>query len=83
MDQIEFLNAYIQRMLALNSELTNKNVMIETRFMLLEKKYNELAEAYNATVQKQEPPVDAEALVEQPKQEEKITKSTKKDDEQF
>jgi hypothetical protein len=83
MDQIEFLNAYIQRMLALNSELTNKNVMIETRFMLLEKKYNELAEAYNATVQKQEPPVDTEALVEQPKQEEKITKSTKKDDDQF
>ena len=80
MDQIEFLNAYIQRMLALNSELTNKNVMIETRFMLLEKKYNELAEAYNATVQKQEPPVDTEALVEEPKQEEKKTKSTKEDD---
>ena len=53
MDQLEFLNAYIQRMLALNSELTNKNVMIETRFMLLEKKYNELAETYNAMVQKQ------------------------------
>ena len=83
MDQIEFLNAYIQRMLALNSELTNKNVMIETRFMLLEKKYNDLAEAYNAMVSKYEPPVNTEASTEEPKQEEKITKSIKKDDEQF
>ena len=83
MDQQEFLNAYIQRMLALNSELTNKNVMIETRFMLLEKKYTELAEAYNAMVLKYEPPVDTEAPIEQPKQEEKTTKSTKKEDDQF
>lgn len=80
MDQQEFLNAYIQRMLALNSELTNKNVMIETRFMLLEKKYTELADAYNALVQKYEPPVNTETPTEEPKQEEKITKSTKKDD---
>jgi len=83
MDQIEFLNAYIQRMLALNSELTNKNVMIETRFMLLEKKYTELAETYNAMVLKHEPQVDTEAPIEQPKQEEKTTKSTKKEDDQF
>lgn len=83
MDQQEFLNAYIQRMLALNSELTNKNVMIETRFMLLEKKYTELAEAYNAMVLKYEPPVDTEAPIEQPKQEGKTTKSTKKEDDQF
>ena len=80
MDQQEFLNAYIQRMLALNSELTNKNVMIETRFMLLEKKYTELSEAYNAMVQKYEPPVTNETPTEEPVQEEKITKSTKKDD---
>lgn len=80
MDQQEFLNAYIQRMLALNSELTNKNVMIETRFMLLEKKYTELAEAYNAMVQKYEPPATNETPTEEPSQEEKITKSTKKDD---
>lgn len=38
----EFLNAYIQRMVALNADLTNKNVMLETRLVLLEKKYNEL-----------------------------------------
>lgn len=55
MDTNEFVNAYIQRMLALNSDLTNKNVMIETRYMLLEKKYNELAQSYNAMVEKYEP----------------------------
>jgi len=71
MDQQEFLNAYIQRMLALNSELTNKNVMIETRFMLLEKKYTELVEKYNAMVLKYEPPINTEGdravPLEQPK----------------
>lgn len=71
MDQQEFLNAYIQRMLALNSELTNKNVMIETRFMLLEKKYTELVEKYNAMVLKYEPPINTEGdnavAPEQPK----------------
>lgn len=54
MDQQEFLNAYIQRMLALNSELTNKNVMIETRFMLLEKKYKELEEQNKALIAEKE-----------------------------
>lgn len=58
MDQQEFINAYIQRMLALNNELTNKNVMIETRYMLLEKQYTQLTEAYNALVAKYEPPVN-------------------------
>lgn len=52
MDQQEFINAYIQRMLALNNELTNKNVMIETRFMLLEKKYKELEEQHITLVTK-------------------------------
>lgn len=47
----EFVNAYIQRMLALNNDLTNKNVMLETRIVLLEKKYNELLEAYNVLQQ--------------------------------
>lgn len=55
MDTNEFVNAYIQRMLALNNDLTNKNVMLETRHMLLEKKYNELAQAYNMLVEKYEP----------------------------
>ena len=54
MDQQEFLNAYIQRMLALNSELTNKNVMVETRFMLLEKKYKELEEQNKALIAEKE-----------------------------
>ncbi len=65
MDQQEFLNAYIQRMLALNNELTNKNVMIETRYMLLEKQYNILTEAYNALVAKYEPAVNTEGTTEQ------------------
>lgn len=56
MDTNEFVNAYIQRMLALNNDLTNKNVMLETRYMLLEKKYNELAQAYNTMVEKYEVP---------------------------
>lgn len=77
MDQQEFLNAYIQRMLALNSELTNKNVMIETRYMLLEKQYTELVEKYNAMVLKYEPPVDTEGDRTTPEQ----PKSSK--DEQF
>lgn len=76
-DQNEFINAYIQRMLALNSELTNKNVMLETRYSLLEKKFNELAEQYNAMVLKYEPPVDTEAVSEP---EQKTTKSSKKED---
>lgn len=66
MDQQEFINAYIQRMLALNNELTNKNVMVETRFMLLEKKYKELEEQHNALVAKlqEEAAVNTEALPE-------------------
>lgn len=77
-DQNEFINAYIQRMLALNSDLTNKNVMLETRYALLEKKFNELAERYNAMVLKYEPPETNETPVVDSSQ---TTKSSK--EEQF
>jgi hypothetical protein len=78
-DQNEFINAYIQRMLALNSELTNKNVMLETRYALLEKKFNEVAEQYNAMVLKYEPPaVNTVDPVQEPEQ--KTTKTSKKED---
>ena len=75
-DQNEFINAYIQRMLALNSELTNKNVMLEARYALLEKKFNELAEQYNAMVLKYEPPVTNEtpAPIEEPETKKKSSK---------
>lgn len=80
MDQQEFLNAYIQRMLALNSELTNKNVMLETRYMMLEKKHNELTEVYTQLV------ATHQKLIEDttPEQEETADTSTvKQEDEQF
>ena len=38
----EFINTYVQRLLTVNSEMTNKCVMAETRLAILEKKYNEL-----------------------------------------
>lgn len=79
-DQNEFINAYIQRMLALNSELTNKNVMLETRYALLEKKFNELAEQYNAMVMKYEPPVNTDEV---PSEEPKQTKKSSNKEEQF
>ena len=91
MDTNEFVNAYIQRMLALNNDLTNKNVMLETRYMLLEKKYNELAQAYNVMVEKYEAPLpdspdlvvpgsETEPLVDQLN---KKTSSKRSSEEQF
>jgi hypothetical protein len=53
MDQ-EFINVYIQRMLALNSELTNKNIMLETKLSIVEKRYAELLPLYESLKQQHE-----------------------------
>lgn len=53
MDQ-EFINVYIQRMLALNNELTNKNVMLETKLSIVEKRYAELLPLYESLKQQNE-----------------------------
>jgi hypothetical protein len=87
-DQNEFINAYIQRMLALNSDLTNKNVMLETRYSLLEKKFNELALVYNTLKEKYEPSAELPDGLhlegsQEPVSAERINKKTSSKEEQF
>lgn len=40
----DFLNAYISRMVTLNNELQNKNIMLEAKLSVVEQKYNQLLE---------------------------------------
>lgn len=46
----DFVNTYIQKQSQLITELTQKNLMVETKLQLLEAKYAELAERFNALV---------------------------------
>ena len=45
--EADFVNKFIQKQSQLLSELTNKNLMVETKLELLEVKYNELLTQYN------------------------------------
>lgn len=52
--EAEFVNAYIERMLATIHDLTSKNILLETRVLFAEKKASELQTELDALKEAQD-----------------------------
>lgn len=61
----EIINLYVQKQAQLITELTSKNLMVETRFEILEKRFKDLSEQHAALVNSIE---QARAAAEQAEQ---------------